>query len=68
MLTCATCGELAVRDDLYAQVERRGPLATVLARRGRLEEAERKGHVVAAAHARELLDATMAQPGGETAP
>jgi class 3 adenylate cyclase len=34
-------GELAVRDDLYAQVERRGPLATVLARRGRLEEAER---------------------------
>jgi hypothetical protein len=34
-------GELAVRDDLYAQVERRGPLAVVLARRGRLEEAER---------------------------
>src|SRR5512132_2962729 len=34
-------GELAVRDDLYAQVERRGPLAAVLARRGRLEEAER---------------------------
>jgi class 3 adenylate cyclase/tetratricopeptide (TPR) repeat protein len=34
-------GELAVRDDLYAQVERRGPLATVLARRGRLDEAER---------------------------
>jgi hypothetical protein len=34
-------GELAVRDDLYAQVERRGPLATALARRGRLEEAER---------------------------
>jgi class 3 adenylate cyclase len=34
-------GELAVRDDLYAQVERRGPLAGVLARRGRLEEAER---------------------------
>ena len=33
--------ELAVRDDLYAQVERRGPLAAVLARRGRLEEAER---------------------------
>jgi class 3 adenylate cyclase/tetratricopeptide (TPR) repeat protein len=34
-------GELAVKDDLYAQVERRGPLAAVLARRGRLEEAER---------------------------
>jgi class 3 adenylate cyclase len=34
-------GELAVRDDLYAQVERRGPLAAVLARRGRLTEAER---------------------------
>ncbi|HEV3497609.1 MAG TPA: tetratricopeptide repeat protein, partial [Actinomycetes bacterium] len=34
-------GELAVRDDLYSQVERRGPLAQVLARRGRLEEAER---------------------------
>ena len=34
-------GELAVRDDLYAQVERRGPLATVLARRGELAEAER---------------------------
>jgi class 3 adenylate cyclase/tetratricopeptide (TPR) repeat protein len=34
-------GELAVRDDLYAQVERRGPLAVVLARRGRLDEAER---------------------------
>src|SRR5215216_1735364 len=34
-------GELAVRDDLYAQVERRGPLAAVLARRGRLAEAER---------------------------
>jgi class 3 adenylate cyclase/tetratricopeptide (TPR) repeat protein len=34
-------GELAVRDDLYAQVERRGPMAVVLARRGRLEEAER---------------------------
>jgi tetratricopeptide (TPR) repeat protein len=34
-------GQLAVRDDLYAQVERRGPLATVLARRGRLGEAER---------------------------
>jgi class 3 adenylate cyclase/tetratricopeptide (TPR) repeat protein len=34
-------GELAVRDDLYAQVERRGPLAIVLARRGRLDEAER---------------------------
>jgi predicted ATPase/class 3 adenylate cyclase len=34
-------GELAVRDDLYAQVERRGPLAVALARRGRLEEAER---------------------------
>jgi len=34
-------GELAVRDDLYAQVERRGPLAAVLARRGRLEAAER---------------------------
>ncbi|HEX7148993.1 MAG TPA: AAA family ATPase, partial [Actinomycetota bacterium] len=34
-------GELAVRDDLYSQVERRGPLALVLARRGRLEEAER---------------------------
>ena len=98
-------GELAVRDDLYYQVERRGPLALVLARRGRLEEAERlavelaadtdmlamqagalldlagvlrlagrpaeaaplarqalalaerKGHVVAARQARELLDA-----------
>jgi class 3 adenylate cyclase/tetratricopeptide (TPR) repeat protein len=101
-------GELAVRDDLYAQVERRGPLAAVLARRGRLSEAEeaaaeavqlgadsdmlgmqaaalldlagvlhlagrraeaaplarralelaeRKGHTVAAAQARELLDA-----------
>ena len=37
----AISGELAVRDDLYAQVERRGPLAAVLARRGRLEEAER---------------------------
>jgi class 3 adenylate cyclase/tetratricopeptide (TPR) repeat protein len=34
-------GELAVRDDLYAQVERRGPLAVALARQGRLEEAER---------------------------
>jgi class 3 adenylate cyclase/tetratricopeptide (TPR) repeat protein len=34
-------GELAVRDDLYAQVERRGPLAAVLARQGRLSEAER---------------------------
>jgi hypothetical protein len=34
-------GELAVRDDLYAQVERRGPLALVLARRGRPAEAER---------------------------
>jgi class 3 adenylate cyclase/tetratricopeptide (TPR) repeat protein len=34
-------GELAFRDDLYAQVERRGPLATVLARRGRQQEAER---------------------------
>src|SRR5215217_7554876 len=34
-------GELAVRDDLYAQVERRGPLATALARRGEFEEAER---------------------------
>jgi tetratricopeptide (TPR) repeat protein len=42
-------GELAVRDDLYAQVERRGPLAAVLARRGRLTEAER-----AAAEAVEL--------------
>jgi hypothetical protein len=100
-------GELAVRDDLYAQVERRGPLAAVLARRGRLarprrgrrgrparrrqrhagyagrrparpgrgaapgrpadegrplarralELAGRKGHTVAAAQARELLDA-----------
>jgi tetratricopeptide (TPR) repeat protein len=108
-------GELAVRDDLYAQVERRGPLAAVLARRGRLEEAERvaaeavelaadsdmlgmqadalldlarvlrragrdteaaplagqalalaerKGHVVAAAQAQELLEATTVQPGG----
>jgi class 3 adenylate cyclase/tetratricopeptide (TPR) repeat protein len=37
----ALSGRLAVRDDLYAQVERRGPLAAVLARRGRLEEAER---------------------------
>ena len=34
-------GELAVRDDLYAQVERRGPLSLVMARRGRLDEAER---------------------------
>jgi class 3 adenylate cyclase/tetratricopeptide (TPR) repeat protein len=34
-------GELAVRDDLYAQVERRGPMAAVLARRGRPAEAER---------------------------
>jgi class 3 adenylate cyclase/tetratricopeptide (TPR) repeat protein len=34
-------GELAVRDDLYAQVERRGALAMVLARRGRPAEAER---------------------------
>jgi tetratricopeptide (TPR) repeat protein len=34
-------GELAFRDDLYTQVERRGPLATVLARRGRQQEAER---------------------------
>jgi class 3 adenylate cyclase len=34
-------GELAVRDDLYTQVERRGPLAQVLTRRGRLAEAER---------------------------
>jgi class 3 adenylate cyclase/tetratricopeptide (TPR) repeat protein len=34
-------GGLAVRDDLYAQVERRGPMAAALARRGRLEEAER---------------------------
>jgi class 3 adenylate cyclase/tetratricopeptide (TPR) repeat protein len=38
--TAALSGELAVRDDLYAQVERRGPLAVVLARRGRLQEAE----------------------------
>jgi class 3 adenylate cyclase/tetratricopeptide (TPR) repeat protein len=37
----ALSGQLAVRDDLYAQVERRGPLAAVLARRGRLAEAER---------------------------
>ena len=37
----AVSGEMAVRDDLYSQVERRGPLALVLARRGRLEEAER---------------------------
>jgi class 3 adenylate cyclase/tetratricopeptide (TPR) repeat protein len=37
----ALSGQLAVRDDLYAQVERRGPQAAVLARRGRLEEAER---------------------------
>jgi class 3 adenylate cyclase/tetratricopeptide (TPR) repeat protein len=37
----ALSGELAVRDDLYAQVERRGPLAVVLARRGRPAEAER---------------------------
>jgi tetratricopeptide (TPR) repeat protein len=108
-------GELAVRDDLYAQVERRGPMAMVLARLGRLEEAEglateavtlgadsdmlgmqatalldlagvlrlagraaeavplarqaldlaeRKGHRVAAAQAKELLDGTKAQPGG----
>ena len=34
-------GELAFRDDLYAQVERRGPLAAILARRGRQQEAER---------------------------
>jgi len=34
-------GELAVRDDLYAQVERRGPMARVLAGRGNLAEAER---------------------------
>jgi class 3 adenylate cyclase/tetratricopeptide (TPR) repeat protein len=34
-------GELAVRDDLYSQVERRGPLALVLARQGRTAEAER---------------------------
>ncbi|HTE68707.1 MAG TPA: AAA family ATPase [Actinomycetes bacterium] len=34
-------GELAVRDDLYAQVERRGPLGMVLARQGRPAEAER---------------------------
>ena len=34
-------GEMAVRDDLYSQVERRGPLALVLAGRGRLDEAER---------------------------
>jgi class 3 adenylate cyclase/tetratricopeptide (TPR) repeat protein len=33
-------GELAFRDDLYAQVERRGPLATILARRGRQQQAE----------------------------
>jgi hypothetical protein len=37
----AVSGEMAVRDDLYSQVERRGPLALVLARRGRLDEAER---------------------------
>jgi len=37
----ASAGELAVKDDLYAQVERRGPMAQVLARRGRLAEAER---------------------------
>jgi class 3 adenylate cyclase/tetratricopeptide (TPR) repeat protein len=112
-------GELAVRDDLYAQVERRGPLAAVLARRGRLEEAERlaaeavelaadsdmlgmqagalldlagvlrlagrpgeavplarqalelaerKGHRVAAAQARALLDGATAPPGGLAAP
>jgi tetratricopeptide (TPR) repeat protein len=34
-------GELAVRDDLYAQVERRGPMARVLAGRGDTAEAER---------------------------
>jgi class 3 adenylate cyclase/tetratricopeptide (TPR) repeat protein len=34
-------GTLAFRDDLYAQVERRGPLAAVLARRGRQPDAER---------------------------
>ncbi len=111
----ALSGQLAVRDDLYAQVERRGPLAAVLARRGRLEEAERlaaeavelgadsdmlamqagalldlarvlrlagrpaeaaplarqalalaerKGHMVAAAQARDLLDGSKAPPGG----
>jgi class 3 adenylate cyclase/tetratricopeptide (TPR) repeat protein len=36
----AASGDLAVRDDLYAQVERRGPLAVALARQGRLAEAE----------------------------
>src|SRR4029450_9486582 len=35
-------GELAVRDDLYAQVERRGPLALALARRGRRGGAGRR--------------------------
>ncbi len=34
-------GELAAKDDLFAQVERRGPTAKVLARRGRFDEAER---------------------------
>jgi len=34
-------GELAVRDDLYAQVERRGPMARVLAARRSAAEAER---------------------------
>src|SRR4029450_4593330 len=34
-------GELAVRDDLYAQGERRGPLAAVLARRRRRTERAR---------------------------
>jgi tetratricopeptide (TPR) repeat protein len=41
MELAAHSGELAVRDDLYAQVERRGPLAAALARQGRLAEAER---------------------------
>jgi hypothetical protein len=63
-------GELPVKDDLHAQVERRSPLAAVLASRGRLEEAERLAAetvrlgadsdmlgMQATAQARELLDA-----------
>jgi class 3 adenylate cyclase/tetratricopeptide (TPR) repeat protein len=49
-------GELAFRDDLYAQVERRGSLATVLARRGRQQQAERlAAEAVAAARRSDML-------------
>jgi tetratricopeptide (TPR) repeat protein len=50
-------GELAVRDDLYAQVERRGPMARVLAERGNLAEAERLAReAVAMAQQTDMID------------